>query len=114
MLTQKLDRRPKHYHPGENETLGLVSVLTLKATRLLVLSKVLSKRPKDLAEFLLELDRIDEKYNKYFEVILKKSCFAYNVLVLVESTGEFINTRLFCRVCALLHQTQVRKEKYEM
>ena len=24
--------------------------------------------PKDLAEFLLELDRNDEKYNKYFEV----------------------------------------------
>ena len=68
--------------------------------------------PKDLAEFLFELDRIDQKYNKYFEVILKKSCFAYNVLVLVESTEEFINTRLFCRVCALLHQTQVREDKY--
>ena len=50
------------------------------------------KGPRELAEYLLELDRDDEKYNQYFQW---------------KGTGEFINTRFFCRVCAMLHNTQV-------
>ena len=48
--------------------------------------------PKELAQYLLELDRDDQKYNQYFQW---------------KGTGEFINTRFFCRLCALLHDTQV-------
>ena len=50
------------------------------------------KGPRELAEYLLELDRDDEKYNQYFQW---------------KGTGEFINTRFFCRVCAMLHNKQV-------
>ena len=48
--------------------------------------------PYHLANYLLELDREDEKYNQYFQW---------------KGTGEFINTRFFCRLCALLHNSQV-------
>ena len=50
------------------------------------------KGPRELAEYLLELDRDDEKYNQYFQW---------------KGTGEFINTRFFCRVCAMMHNKKV-------
>ena len=53
------------------------------------------KGPRELAEYLLELDRDDEKYNQYFQW---------------KGTGEFINTRFFCRVCAMMHNKKVDKE----
>ena len=53
--------------------------------------------PKELAMYLLELDKDDEKYNQYFQW---------------KGTGEFINTRFFCRVCAMLHNKKVgRRER---
>lgn len=55
------------------------------------------KGPRELAEYLLELDRDEDKYNEYFQW---------------KGTGEFINTRFFCRVCALLHDTERRPEEF--
>ena len=55
--------------------------------------------PRELAEFLLELDKNDDKYNQYFQW---------------KGTGEFINTRFFCRVCALLHDKKVSTLKNSM
>ena len=55
--------------------------------------------PRQLAEYLLELDRDDAKYNQYFQW---------------KGTGEFINTRFFCRVCALMHNTQVCTHRYDL
>jgi len=55
------------------------------------------KGPKELAEYLHVLDQDDKQYNEYFKW---------------KGTGEFINTRFFCRVCSLLHDYQKRpKEK---
>jgi len=51
------------------------------------------KGPEQLADYLHELDKDDDKYNEYFKW---------------KGTGEFINTRFFCRVCALLHDYQTR------
>lgn len=47
--------------------------------------------PKDLADFLLLLDRNDTLYNEYFEW---------------KGTGQFINTFFSCRLCAMLHQVR--------
>lgn len=47
--------------------------------------------PKELGEYLLKLDKNDELYNQYFQW---------------KGTGEFINTKFWCRVCALLHDPQ--------
>lgn len=44
--------------------------------------------PKNLANYLNALDKNDVLYNFYFKW---------------RGTGEFINTRFMCRVCALLH-----------
>ena len=44
--------------------------------------------PKELAKYLHELNTDDKKYNAYFRW---------------KGTGEFINTKFMCRVCALLH-----------
>lgn len=45
--------------------------------------------PKELAEYLKMLDQDDEKYNEYFKW---------------KETGEFVNTKFFCRVCSMLHE----------
>ncbi|VDP25238.1 unnamed protein product [Soboliphyme baturini] len=50
--------------------------------------------PRQLAEYLLKLDKNDTLYNSYFQW---------------KSKGEFINTRFWCRVCALLNEP---KSKY--
>ncbi|CAB4064491.1 E2.4.1.214 [Lepeophtheirus salmonis] len=44
--------------------------------------------PEELAKYLHKLDQNDDLYNEYFEW---------------KSTGEFVNTKFFCRVCALLN-----------
>jgi hypothetical protein len=45
--------------------------------------------PKQLAEFLKTLEENDEAYNDYFRW---------------KGSGETINTKFFCRLCALLHE----------
>lgn len=50
--------------------------------------------PKELAEYLHELDKNDTLYNSYFQW---------------KGTGEFINTRLYCRLCAMLHSNRWTK-----
>jgi len=42
----------------------------------------------DLAKYLHRLDQSDDLYNRYFAW---------------KETGEFINTKFWCRLCALLH-----------
>lgn len=46
------------------------------------------KSPKELADYLHILDKDDELYNSYFQW---------------KSTGKFIDTKFWCRVCAMLH-----------
>ena len=41
-----------------------------------------------LADYLLKLDRDDRLYNQYF---------------LWKATGSFVNTKFWCRMCAMLH-----------
>ena len=48
--------------------------------------------PADLAEYLKKLDADDTLYNSYFQW---------------KGTGEMINTKFFCRLCALLHDPKV-------
>ncbi|XP_054719006.1 glycoprotein 3-alpha-L-fucosyltransferase A-like [Uloborus diversus] len=50
--------------------------------------------PKELAQYLHLLDKNDTLYNSYFQW---------------KNTGEFINTRFWCRLCALLHAPVVPK-----
>jgi len=50
--------------------------------------------PKELGEYLLKLDKDDELYNEYFQW---------------KGTGEFINTKFWCRVCALLHDPKAAR-----
>ena len=45
--------------------------------------------PKDLAEYLKKLNQNDELYNEYFRW---------------KGTGEFINTKFWCRLCAMVHE----------
>jgi len=44
--------------------------------------------PQQLAKFLHQLDQNDDLYNQYFQW---------------KGTGEFINTKFWCRVCSVLH-----------
>jgi len=53
--------------------------------------------PKELAAYLHELDKDDDKYNEYFQW---------------KGTGEFVNTKFFCRVCTMLHHSQTRGAEY--
>merc|ERR1719461_2808665 len=52
--------------------------------------------PADLAEYLKKLDGDDDLYNSYFQW---------------KGTGEMINTKFFCRLCALLHDPRERVEE---
>ena len=52
--------------------------------------------PKDLAEYLLKLDTNDDLYNEYLKW---------------KGTGSFINTKFWCRLCAMAHDTS-RKTWY--
>lgn len=51
--------------------------------------------PAELAEYLHKLDKDDVLYNSYFRW---------------KGTGEMINTKFFCRLCALLHDPKERIE----
>lgn len=56
--------------------------------------------PKELAEYLMILDKNDTLYNEYFRW---------------KGTGEFINTYFWCRICAMLHapaQPKVYKDMH--
>lgn len=53
--------------------------------------------PKQLAEYLNQLDKNDDLYNEYFKW---------------KGTGEFINTFFWCRVCAMLHDTSREMTSY--
>jgi len=47
--------------------------------------------PRELAKYLLKLDKDDEAYNQYFKW---------------KGTGEFINTKFWCRICGLMHENK--------
>jgi len=51
--------------------------------------------PAELAEYLKKVDSDDELYNSYFKW---------------KGTGEMINTKFFCRMCAMLHDPKERTE----
>jgi len=53
--------------------------------------------PEDLAKYLHQLDENDDLYNEYFQW---------------KGTGEMINTKFFCRMCALLHDTKKRSPEH--
>ena len=50
--------------------------------------------PNELAQYLKMLEQNDELYNHYF---------------LWKGTGEFIDTKFFCRLCAVLHDPRSKK-----
>ena len=52
--------------------------------------------PEELAKYLRLLDTDDDLYNEYFRW---------------KGTGEMINTKFFCRLCSLLHDTKPRPEE---
>lgn len=53
--------------------------------------------PKRLAEYLRQLDADDELYNEYFRW---------------KGTGEFIDTKFFCRLCTMLHDDGAPNKHY--
>ncbi|BFZ15757.1 hypothetical protein BsWGS_18796 [Bradybaena similaris] len=54
--------------------------------------------PKELAEYLLKLDKDDSLYNEYFKW---------------KGTGDIINTFFWCRVCALAHDEDRGQSWYQ-
>ena len=56
------------------------------------------KSVEELAQFLKKLDKNDALYNKYFQW---------------KGTGEFINTKFWCRVCAMLHDDTMTSVWYD-
>lgn len=54
--------------------------------------------PKKLAEYLHQLDADDQMYNEYFQW---------------KGTGEFIDTRFFCRLCAMMHDDDAPAKYYQ-
>ena len=44
--------------------------------------------PKELAEYMIYLDKNDDLFNQYF---------------LWKETGQFINTKFMCRLCTMVH-----------
>lgn len=52
---------------------------------------------KDLADYLMKLNASDHLYNEYFRW---------------KSSGEFINTKFWCRICALLHDDDRRPDMW--
>ena len=80
--------------------------------------------PAALAEYLHILDQDDSKYNEYFQVqyltfrqfkavpfIVELLCFFLSLIFSYyfqwKGTGEMIDTKFFCRLCALLHDPKV-------
>ncbi|CAH1723483.1 unnamed protein product [Aphis gossypii] len=53
--------------------------------------------PEQLADYLRRLDADDELYNEYFRW---------------KGTGEFIDTKFFCRLCAMLHDDDAPIKSY--
>ena len=54
--------------------------------------------PRELAEYMHILDNNDELYNKYFRW---------------KGTGEFINTKFVCRLCAMLQISEHFPRSYQ-
>eukprot|EP00095_Tigriopus_kingsejongensis_P005108 maker-scaffold161_size295871-snap-gene-1.38 protein:Tk05108 transcript:maker-scaffold161_size295871-snap-gene-1.38-mRNA-1 annotation:"glycoprotein 3-alpha-l-fucosyltransferase a" len=54
--------------------------------------------PEELADYLHKLDDNDDLYNEYFKW---------------KGTGEFINTKFFCRVCAMLHDPKIAEHQVQ-
>ena len=54
--------------------------------------------PAELAAFLRKLDADDDLYNEYFQW---------------KGTGEMINTKFLCRLCAVLHSGKVLNKVVE-
>lgn len=52
--------------------------------------------PEHMAKFLHQLDQDDDLYNQYFQW---------------KGTGEFINTKFWCRVCSVLHDKKERAKQ---
>ena len=54
--------------------------------------------PQDLAQYLIKLDNDDVLYNEYFRW---------------RTMGEFIDTKFFCRVCAMLHYNLIMQHEHD-
>ena len=54
--------------------------------------------PQDLAQYLIKLDSDDALYNEYFRW---------------RTMGEFIDTKFFCRVCAMLHYNLIMQHDHD-
>jgi len=52
--------------------------------------------PRELAAYLHKLDKDDQAYNQYFQW---------------KGTGEFINTKFWCRICSLLHAEDKKDQR---
>jgi glycoprotein 3-alpha-L-fucosyltransferase len=56
-----------------------------------------SQSPQALAEYLDKLDKDDELYNSYFRW---------------KNTGYFMNTKFWCRLCAMVHGADFSEPYY--